>query len=150
MTLGLCGSCGTPGLDPETGALRFAIIISPGQRTGTSWSVVEQRLDNLWVCGDCIAGDTGAILRKVISDPFLQTVPPKPKHCEIHCWNPAPAGFRIIARDKLAPATCPHCFGDADLIAMPGAMIRRRTWRMRLTGKMFRRMIPDNTPAGTE
>jgi len=133
----MCGYCGG---ELDGNSLTLAVTVSPGPRGESSWSVTETRVERWHLCTACQRKPETRVLMRIVNDPWMQAVPPQPKRCEIHCLNPAPAGWNVLKRDRLAPSTCPHCFGDADLIAMPGVMVRRRTLRMRVTGKVFARL----------
>lgn len=142
MTAGVCGGCAGP-LDDD--ALELSVTVSPGPRGESFTAVVPHRIDRWHLCRACQETPAAGLLMKLIADPWMMAMPPRPRTCEVHCLSPVVSRRRLlIARDRLERAQCPHCFGPAELIAMPDATILRRTLLMRLTGQTYRRMPADN------
>lgn len=143
MTTGLCGGCGGP-LDDN--ALELSVTVSPGPRGGSYTATVSHYIDRWHLCAACQETPAAGLLMKLVTNPWMMAVPPRPRTCEVHCLSPVVGRRRLlIARDRLDRAQCPHCFGPAELIAMPDAPILRRTLLMRLTGQTYRRPSADDT-----
>jgi len=141
MSAGLCGGCGGP-LDDD--ALELSVTVSPGPRGGAYTAVVPHHLDRWYLCSACQQTPGAELIMKIVADPWMIAQQARKPRCEVHCRSPViTRRWVLIARDRLARTQCPHCYGPADLIATPDAIIMKRTLRMRLTGQTYRRNAPD-------
>src|SRR5579872_62789 len=148
MTAGMCQSCGG---ELGDGFLRFALEAGPGPRGGSSWSITGTRLDGFDVCAVCVSGEEAAntVLAKMLSDQYSRAlrVEKRRNRCTIECMRPRYRSRILLTRRPISDfehASCPVCFGPADVREAPDSRPVRVRLRDRLRGRMpLREPWPD-------
>lgn len=113
------------GGEPDERALRLTVTFLPGPHGSRSYAMVPRELRDWLVCGRCVEGPAGKLLRVALADEFLEVRVPDapPSECRAVCVS---GGLRARGRwrrfwsprqGSIGPALgrCPVCFGPCEV-----------------------------------